>query len=725
MTDHLIALDGFLDIQADAEGGREPYLGAEPAYSGGFLDVDWTYNDERLPVVVDLETLNAEIGIPVVLGHDEKKPVGVIQSITQSKKDLGFSGIITYPETEYVQNEIKAAKRGFRHRPSITVRLTENSRVVRVDKNERRFVNQRWFDRPCFVVYGGQLRNISIVTTPGDINSDKTGVIKAEGDSIMNDKPITPVGPMDGSADDKTKGTLVSPVQPSGSEPISTDIVQDLQAAGAPTQVQKAIHPSYSGIIEKMYERGEIGADIMANAIEFNWSPKTALTAQEAIKKATGGTGNVAGYPQPVVKPSGNDRKEPNGDFIMASAYLQNHCQFSPDDCKKYLKVDDRTLDASTLSRYRQVRLSDICAHVVQTYHESQKNDMGRINDMQRRPYELFCEAVRVEGLLEATGKLPFETSDIRADADTGVSTIGLKHIWTLINTATIDKGYDSVSSNWQRICGRASVTNFLKHTKHRTNMLGRFQRLSQIGGEPPHATFSESMFDSKIDSWGIMVAFTRQDIINDELGIFNNMAFELGKVASKTLEEECWIALLQLDSKIFTSAHHNLLTGNDSVFSFKALDNATTLFGKQKDPDGRPIMVRPAFLVVPQAIGISVSDLLSMGTKDGSDKGVVNNYQRLSNGIVETPFLNVDNGLYTEVGSNVQAVPGSDTAWYLFASPSEMAVITATFLNGKERPTIERGNMRFTLDGVQYKAIMDFEFNGNEFRGAVKAKGV
>jgi hypothetical protein len=405
----------------------------------------------------------------------------------------------------------------------------------------------------------------------------------------------------------------------------------------------------------------------------------------------------------------------------MASAYLQTHCGFSPDDVKKFIKIDDRSLDASTTSDMRGIRFSDICAHAVQTFYgDNDKHRAGRSLSM--RPFEIYQKAVAVQDEIDT--KYDCDPSDIRADADTGVSTIGLKNIWSLINTATMGKGYASVESNWRKICSKASVPNFHKRTVHRVSMLGDFQLLDPIGQEPPHLTYAESEYDSEIREWGAMLAFSRRDIINDEVGIFTNAAAELGRKSAKILEKECWATLLVLGSSIFTSTHKNVLSGVNSAFSFEALDAAYTLFRKQKDEFGEPIDVRPAFLVLPSALYISATDLLSMGTKDGTDKGVQNRYKALRDGIVDSPFLDADNGLVSYYGSNKKPVTGSDTAWYLFASPSEMPVLTATFLNGKENATVERGNMRFTLDGVQYKAIIDFEFNGNEYRGAVKAIG-
>ena len=167
---------------------------------------------------------------------------------------------------------------------------------------------------------------------------------------------------------------------------------------------------------------------------------------------------------------------------------------------------------------------------------------------------------------------------------------------------------------------------------------------------------------------------------------------------AARTLERECFAALLTDGAQLFTNDHGNLLTGSTSAFGFEALDKAMRLFWEQKGMDGELIMVRPSFLLIPTAQKTTVMRLLSMGTTDGTPLGPRTLYQDYP--VIDTPYLGTNNGLYVNEGSKKKMVPGNDKAWYLFASPTDIPVIVGTFLNGKTSPTIQRANMRFSLDG-------------------------
>jgi capsid protein len=709
--------DGTFDIEATE--GKLPKIKAEPAYSGGLLQVNWTpASGVKLPVVVDLLTLEAKAGTPFLLNHKINEPVGVIEDIVCSDNSLKVSGTFTHVDEDYGKREIINSKRGFKHRPSIGIYNPTEDQVTYVARGQSLYANGQLRPGPFYFVRHGRLKEVSLVTVPADLNADPTGMILAKvGENTMPDTGTPAVEPTVTPTPTPPPVNPTPPVQPTvppaNTEPapaVGGDPSKPIQAS---VDTAPAVHTNYHSVIEKMYEKNELSAGIMASAIENNWTPSQALTAQAAVK----GDLKPAGFPQGVTP---SKKNEPNNDYAIAAAYLQAHCDFSADDVKKEIKIDDRSLDLSTTDRMRQVRFSDICAHAVQSYFGEQ--GMPRFGLYSARPMELYQKAVEVQ--TEIDRKYSYDPSDIRADVDTGVSTIGLKNIWTLINNATIGRGYKLVPTSWQKICAKGSVSNFLTHEVHRTQMLGEFQPLDEVGQEPPHLTYAETMTSTKIRDWGAMLAFGRKDIINDEVGVFTNAASELGKKCAITLDRQCFITLLRLGPQVFKTQNKNVLSGTGSAFSFEAMDKAWTLIRTQKDEFDQAIDLRPSYLLIPSTMAISVENLLSMGTLDGSEKGVQNRYKAFRDGIVETQLLTYDNGLSSKVGSNVTKYAGSDKAWYMLTAPSDAALITATFLNGKETPTTERGNMRFTLDGVQYKSIIDFDFVISDHRGAVKAIG-
>jgi hypothetical protein len=743
MSDDILLIgDGeiqFLDLEASADAGRKPRIRTSPAYSGGKLDVAWTHPEtkERLPVVVDLETLEAGAGLPFVLYHDLKQPLGTIDKITKTSSELHAEGPLTHGHTLYGAQELTAARNGFKHRPSVTVYRPEPKHVLRVGDGERRLINGRTQEGPFFAVYHGKLRNISMESTPGDPACDARGSILAQSKGVQTMEPnlFQQANPADGAPTPQAPQDIAAqaapavPPTPPAPATSPAPAQPNIEAGANPVSPAPAVHTASPSdlnrdMISKMYDRGDISPDIMAQAFDQHWTPKQALDAQGKINglaNGVGGAPNIAGFPN---MPN-HDRSEPNGDMIMAAAFLMEHCGFKPGDFDgktnkdSVLRLDERTIDAATSGDLRGIRFSDLCAHAANAYYEPRTAARRRLAS--KKPLEYFAACVKAQPHIDE--KLDFDhVEDIRASADTGLSTIGLQNIWAVINTATIGKGYQEIPTVWQKICKQASVPNFLTHTVHRTQLVGEFQRLNRIGAEPPHATYKEDMTEGKIDEWGLMLTLSRKDIVNDAVGIFTSAAADLGREAARTLERECFAALLSDGAQLFRTQHRNLLTGADSAFGFDALDKAFTLFRQQKGMNGEPIMVRPSFLLLPSSLYITAMRLLSMGTTDGSPLGKITGYQNFP--IVESQYLTAENGLYVMEGSKRERVPGNDAGWYLFADPNILPVVVATFLNGRTRPTIQRANMRFSLDGIQYKAIMDFEFLTSEFRGGVFSRG-
>jgi len=323
------ASDGAIDIEASAPSGKVPRIRTAPAYSGGKLDVSWTHpvTGERLPVVVDLPTLNVgeSNSLSFVLRHKLDQPLGMIEGITKTQSDLSAEGSFTHGHTFYGASELTAARNGFKHRPSVTVYNPDPKDVVRVSAGERKFINGRLQEGAFFHVLNGRLRNISLEPTPGDPDCDTRGSILAQAKGVQQmSEPnlFQQSNPADGTpAPQAPPATPAAPdiaasVAPAAPPSPTTPPAPDIKAQATP------VHTASPGdqnrdMISKMYERNDISPDIMAQAFDQGWTPKQALDAQgkiNALSHGVDGKPNVAGFPNQV----NHKRNEPNGDMIIA-----------------------------------------------------------------------------------------------------------------------------------------------------------------------------------------------------------------------------------------------------------------------------------------------------------------------------------------------------------------------------------------------------------------------
>jgi hypothetical protein len=75
-------------------------------------------------------------------------------------------------------------------------------------------------------------------------------------------------------------------------------------------------------------------------------------------------------------------------------------------------------------------------------------------------------------------------------------------------------------------------------------------------------------------------------------------------------------------------------------------------------------------------------------------------------------------------LGATIGLTGNSDTAWYVLAGPGDFSVVEVAFLNGRNTPTIETGDMDFNMLGLVQRCILDFGIAFLEPKGGVKSAG-
>jgi len=138
-------------------------------------------------------------------------------------------------------------------------------------------------------------------------------------------------------------------------------------------------------------------------------------------------------------------------------------------------------------------------------------------------------------------------------------------------------------------------------------------------------------------------------------------------------------------------------------------------MFADQVDKDGRPILIQPKYLVVPTSLKV-VAQQIKQETRVNelpSQPKPANNPHVGKWEPICSPFL----------GS--QGLAGSSqTAWYLWADPSDVAAIDIAFLRGQQTPIIESGETDFDNLGMKWRGYFDFGVAMQDYRAAVKSAG-
>ena len=293
-------------------------------------------------------------------------------------------------------------------------------------------------------------------------------------------------------------------------------------------------------------------------------------------------------------------------------------------------------------------------------------------------------------------------------------STVSIGGILSNVANKFLLDGFNSVERTWRNIAAIRSVTDFKTVTSYRLTGNDQYERVAP-GGEIKHGTLGEETYTNKADTYALMLAIDRTDIINDDLGAITTVPRKLGAGSGKTINDIFWKTFIA-NSAFFAAGNNNFISGADTVLGIDGLTKAEVTFMDQVDSAGKPLGVMPAILLVPTSLSAVGSQLFkSMELRDNGSSA-------------KYPVSNPHQGKFrVEVSrylSNAAYTGNSSKAWYLLAGAEDLPVIEVAFLNGQEAPTIETAEQSFNRLGIQMRGYHDFGVALQDPRGGVKAKG-
>ena len=238
--------------------------------------------------------------------------------------------------------------------------------------------------------------------------------------------------------------------------------------------------------------------------------------------------------------------------------------------------------------------------------------------------------------------------------------------------------------------------------------------------GEFKYGAMTDGKETYSMLTYGRIVNFTRQALINDDLRGFDRMVGAFGNSAAR-LENRTVYGILTANANLadggalfnataVTSAGgHANLTGTGTAISVASLGVGRTMMRLQKGLQGEELNLAPAFLIVP-ATQEALAYQYTSSNYTPATPGTVNEFRA---------------GGRTAVEPVVEALldAASTTAWYLAANTGAVDTVEYCFLDGAEGPVIE-SEVGFEVDGISYKCREDFAAKAIDFRGLYKNVG-
>ncbi len=684
-------------IELKAAEGSKPRRFAIMAYSGGLLPIE---GFDR-PVIADLAGMEIPGSVPILIDHkaSAETTLGITDEIKNDGKTLSMTGQITAVSPLAV-NVLKQADQGHRWQASIGARVLMAEEIPAGQPVE---VNGQVFTGPVIVARRTVLRETSVLpmgadaTTQVNLAAKAAAILKGASTMTFEDwcksigvdpSAVTPEGMAAlqlayESASSATPAPMATaaPVQAPAAPvvaPVASANAQiDLKAQLADFRKQMA---DESKRIAQIQDISKGYPNITASAIEQNWSvEKVELEVLKAAQARTRPTSFTAAQ---------NTQNIPQ---VLEAAVCMH----------RKIKTTEK----------------DYSDQVLQAAHNKYRGGIGlqqlvimaaAANGMHIEPGMKFGNGNGREILMHACGK------HIQA----AFSTVNLSGILSNVANKELLQGYMEEDNAWREIAAVKSVSDFKQVTSYRMLDSMEYEELG-AGGKIKHGTIGEESYTRQAKTYAKMFAITRTDIINDDMGAFDDLRNRVGRGSAKRLNKVFWTKFIN-NTSFFTSARTNYIEGATTNLGADGVGMGLGVkaFRNMKSPsaDGEKAVGagggRPEILLVPPSLE-SVAEQL---------------YQARNLTGVKTSDTNIYAGKYRPVIAwqleDSDYTGYSATAWYLLTSPSYLPTMVVSFLNGQETPTVESADADFDTLGIQFRGYHDFGCDQAEYLGGIKSKG-
>jgi Mu-like prophage major head subunit gpT len=277
----------------------------------------------------------------------------------------------------------------------------------------------------------------------------------------------------------------------------------------------------------------------------------------------------------------------------------------------------------------------------------------------------------------------------------------------------TLRDQYISQARWYEGLVTEGTMTDFRPTTNISLSGFPNLVKLNEAG-EVEGGSINMTAQSMKLDTWARMIGFTRQMLINDDLGsitrVVRTIASSLSRLENKVVSASyLGNPVMQEDNNaLFSVPHNNLLTGPTSALSITAISEANKRIRQMQNLNGENMDMTARYLVVGSALEDVARQLLA--PINATTNAAVNIYS---------------GRLEIKVDTRIDALGGGlgATAWFLFASPQDSDVLHLNRLAGQESATVDTKDGWDTL-GMEMRVVYDLAGGVMDYRGALMSNG-
>ena len=298
-----------------------------------------------------------------------------------------------------------------------------------------------------------------------------------------------------------------------------------------------------------------------------------------------------------------------------------------------------------------------------------------------------------------------------------------LAHITLDAINKNLTAGYQEFPATWRGPMRQAaSVPDFKQKHIIKMGAVGNLP-IWQDNSIPHEGALSNEKESYGVEARAETLSFSWQLLVNDDMDALSRGPALLGNAAARTVNAVAWAQVtgnptmndaqtLFLETATGNRKRSNLTTGSatPTVATLQTMTNKMMQMRGLNTPEGNEsqdiLNLQPVYLPHPGALRTTVMQLVNSIADPASNNAGVYNPSRGLIPVTE-PLLDAS----------------STTAWYLFASPTQVDTIEVTFLAGQESPVINDYVDEATMSR-KVTIIQSFAAKAADHRGVQKHDG-
>ena len=275
----------------------------------------------------------------------------------------------------------------------------------------------------------------------------------------------------------------------------------------------------------------------------------------------------------------------------------------------------------------------------------------------------------------------------------------------------TLQAAYAVTPDTWSQVAGVGTVSDFRVANRYLRGTFGSLDNINEAGEFKNKSIPDGAKQTIQAGTKGNIINLSRQAIINDDMGVFSDLATDLGRAAKLTIEIDFYALLnsnpVMFDGNALFSAAHGNIAAVGGPPGVAVFDAARVQMATQMDVSGHEFLdIRPDAWLGP--LNLEGQARVIVGSPYDPDAANklqrVNMVQGLVSTIVGTPRL-------------------TGTPWYMFADKDMAPAIEVVFLNGVQEPFLDN-ELGWRVDGTEWKVRLDYGVGAVNWRSVIKNPG-